>query len=1837
MSLRETNQVDENSVVQLVEMGFSPQQAQTALLHVGASSVEMAMEWLLSNPESGEAKLTDQEWNRYLVDVLSQLPFHLINILKVSNALSQQVSELLLKSTMRLEVAHINIAEKLIENIESLQAQFMAGEPVLEMLSGLLSSLSLLAQKSAEILTALKTLAFSDKAFEVIQHFTREPEKFGEVDWLGPILQIADALIKYEGENSDRWSEILAELVKTDRIFSESNHSAILQLLGSTTTTMKGASLFLPGLPNLLSIGLDKPEVRFRNMISAYSQVIRQLAEDPYLTQVNFEIAIRSCLATPQTLESFMGSFGPQLKRAREEFKKACENATVILKKENSCVVEERHDSEPVTGERWDVLGMLVQALLATYESEQKHENEKILQSEHLVSLISDVIQAYPLLIPSLLTRKFIKQLVQSIIPLRYSLQLTDNKLLFVHPGTDVAVTPQNYQNWIKSAIKLLKAMCFKQVSKSASKIAADMHNTIMLQNNTGVMKARKKIFREIRDMLAMQVKKEWFGDERAMNIVRTAAIMTMQLLREQANAPYTTNNPAELAKMLVSEQFNLIKLLCDAARGVKLGYKKAPSILAVIIAPIELLSRFNISFVLKASKNTGEKEASIEEAPLDPNIEKFEVYSESEGSHEEGYYSHSRSYSQDEHASWEQDEDEIEPFVHEDDEVEEDEESQSFEEEEEPMLEEIVIARRDEQFWADVDEEIEEDERGDPFGIRMQMHRQPPMHHHLDERQLFNAEHAFIPAANEFDDPMLGYGGYRRHLFDFDESNAANVMSLMREMRETDHEEFLQMIMQRRMPPPMRAQAVENLPRANTEMTDAMIQDFTIEMAQSAQDPPPVVAPPIEVEEPPEPSSIAIDEPSSIAIDEPMMDDPSSIAIEEPPMMIPQIPEMQLPPGGLMSNISFPNPAALAEMQVPMDIEMPEGLSPEEEMIRKIAADLGSINPYQAPPEVAPPQFDIPPDIDPTFLEALPEELRAEVLAQHTQAQRPPAPPTEDFLDALPPDIRQEVIEQQREPAAPTQEIDNATFVASLTPELRRDVLLTANEEFLATLPPELVAEARQLQERAVHHRPIIGEARGHQPVRREEETKEISEIVSDPKLSSQLTPVEDNFLELLMRALYLSAPVNPEIYKSLILNLSANTRNRSMLVDGLTTLLQVIEPSGVFPPQQLWGSEGGIVNYRYVYEVVSQRILEMLRYLSRLNPKISQYYLKPDKYRLPCIAQISKERQSLKTLIYLLNMELFRTSGKHLESLVALIGEITGKIQTPTLEIECIGQLCQTLTYNSANETTVSTVIDLVKKLAEIEANRDITRKVLIDEITIVGQELTANLQALKTSPEGVREVQLLRMCKVLSSISDENPEVFQHLTPLWEPFTSALIAITGNVSELASTTNPILSKLLPVIETFFIANSADSSSALFQNFCESNRKVLNLLVKQDPALLDETFNSLVSKHSFLLDFDNKKNYFRMRLKKVRPERNMESIRLRIKRDDVFMESYHQLRGRSTAEMYGRLRVQFTNEEGVDAGGLTREWYQILSREMFNPGYALFVTSANNVTFQPSPFSHINQEHLTFFKFIGRIMGKAICDGYHLDAFFTRAFYKHVLGQEVTYTDMEDLDPEYYKNLKWLLEENIDETDLFENYFVYEAEELGRMVFKELIPGGKDIRVTEANKMEYVQGICDMKLTNNIREQTASFLEGFYELIPKDLISIFNAKELELMVSGLPEVDLEDLQNNTDYVNYTKTSPVIVWLWEILEEMNNDKRAEFIQFVTGTSKVPLDGFKALQGMNGIQKLQIHKSFVGPDKLPTSHTCMNQLDLPEYPSKEVLRNRLMISISEGKEGFGFM
>jgi E3 ubiquitin-protein ligase HUWE1 len=300
-----------------------------------------------------------------------------------------------------------------------------------------------------------------------------------------------------------------------------------------------------------------------------------------------------------------------------------------------------------------------------------------------------------------------------------------------------------------------------------------------------------------------------------------------------------------------------------------------------------------------------------------------------------------------------------------------------------------------------------------------------------------------------------------------------------------------------------------------------------------------------------------------------------------------------------------------------------------------------------------------------------------------------------------------------------------------------------------------------------------------------------------------------------------------------------------------------------------------------------------------------------------------------------------------------------------------------------------------------------------------------------------------------------------------------------------------------------------------------------------------------------------------------------------------------------------------------------------------MFNPNYALFKPSAaDNVTFQPNPNSRINPDHLLYFKFIGRIIGKALFDGQMLDAYFTRSFYKHMLGVPVSYQDMEAIDPEYYKNLRWILENDI--TNVLDHTFSIEKDEFGVVKVEDLKPGGRNIPVTEENKIEYVKLITEMKMTTAIKEQIEAFLSGFHELVPKALISIFNEHELELLISGLPDIDVEDLRANTEYVGYTTESPVIQWFWNVVTNMSREEKANLIQFVTGTSKVPLDGFKVLQGMSGLQKFQIHRIRGKTERLPSAHTCFNQLDLPEYDSIEILEKNIKTATCEGAEGFGF-
>uniref|UniRef100_A0A671YLQ9 HECT-type E3 ubiquitin transferase n=1 Tax=Sparus aurata TaxID=8175 RepID=A0A671YLQ9_SPAAU len=376
---------------------------------------------------------------------------------------------------------------------------------------------------------------------------------------------------------------------------------------------------------------------------------------------------------------------------------------------------------------------------------------------------------------------------------------------------------------------------------------------------------------------------------------------------------------------------------------------------------------------------------------------------------------------------------------------------------------------------------------------------------------------------------------------------------------------------------------------------------------------------------------------------------------------------------------------------------------------------------------------------------------------------------------------------------------------------------------------------------------------------------------------------------------------------------------------------------------------------------------------------------------------------------------------------------------------------------------------------------------------------------------------------------------------------------------------------------------------------------------------------------------DYKQKYDYFRKKLKK--PADIPNRFEMKMRRNAVFEDSYRRILSVKRADLLkARLWVEFEGEKGLDYGGVAREWFFLMSKEMFNPYYGLFEYSAtDNYTLQINPNSGLcNEDHLSYFKFIGRVAGMAVYHGKLLDAFFIRPFYKMMLQKPITLQDMESVDSEYFNSLMWILENDPTDLDL---RFTIDEDLFGQTHQHELTPGGTDIVVTNETKKEYIHLVMQWRFVNRVQKQMTAFKEGFFELIPQDLIKIFDENELELLMCGLGDVDVNDWRENTKYKNgYVSNHIVIQWFWKTVLLMDAEKRIRLLQFVTGTSRVPMNGFAELYGSNGPQLFTIEQ-WGTRDKLPRAHTCFNRLDLPPYESFEELREKLNIAI-ENAQGF---
>ncbi|XP_026509751.1 E3 ubiquitin-protein ligase HACE1 isoform X2 [Terrapene carolina triunguis] len=456
----------------------------------------------------------------------------------------------------------------------------------------------------------------------------------------------------------------------------------------------------------------------------------------------------------------------------------------------------------------------------------------------------------------------------------------------------------------------------------------------------------------------------------------------------------------------------------------------------------------------------------------------------------------------------------------------------------------------------------------------------------------------------------------------------------------------------------------------------------------------------------------------------------------------------------------------------------------------------------------------------------------------------------------------------------------------------------------------------------------------------------------------------------------------------------------------------------------------------------------------------------------------------------------------------------------------------------------------------------------------------------------------------------------------------------------------------RLSAVIQAFYMCCSCQMpqgmTSPRFIEFVCKHDNVLKCFVNRNPKIIFDHFHfllecpELMSRFMHIIKaqpFKDRCEWFYEHLHSGQPDSDMvhrpvnENDILLVHRESIFRSSCEVVSKANCAKLKQGIAVRFHGEEGMGQG-VVREWFDILSNEIVNPDYALFTQSADGTTFQPNSNSSVNPDHLNYFRFAGQILGLALNHRQLVNIYFTRSFYKHILGIPVNYQDVASIDPEYAKNLQWILDNDISDLGL-ELTFSVETDVFGAMEEVPLKPGGASILVTQDNKAEYVQLVTELRMTRAIQPQINAFLQGFHTFIPPSLIQLFDEYELELLLSGMPEIDVSDWIKNTEYTSgYEREDPVIQWFWDVVEELTQEERVLLLQFVTGSSRVPHGGFAHIMGGSGLQNFTIAAVPYTRNLLPTSSTCINMLKLPEYPSKEILKNRLLVALHCGSYGY---
>ncbi|XP_066574472.1 probable E3 ubiquitin-protein ligase HERC4 [Amia ocellicauda] len=339
-----------------------------------------------------------------------------------------------------------------------------------------------------------------------------------------------------------------------------------------------------------------------------------------------------------------------------------------------------------------------------------------------------------------------------------------------------------------------------------------------------------------------------------------------------------------------------------------------------------------------------------------------------------------------------------------------------------------------------------------------------------------------------------------------------------------------------------------------------------------------------------------------------------------------------------------------------------------------------------------------------------------------------------------------------------------------------------------------------------------------------------------------------------------------------------------------------------------------------------------------------------------------------------------------------------------------------------------------------------------------------------------------------------------------------------------------------------------------------------------------------------------------------------------VQVKRDAILRDTLQVLRSKSAVEYKLPLQVSFENEPAIDQGGVKKEFFSVISRQLVEKGQTFFVVDDTSglVWFKPENCS--DMYHL-----VGILCGMALYNHCVADLHFPSVLFKKLLAMEPTLDDFLELHPTLGRTLQDVLDE---EEDNIENLYLDFTVQVG-VQQHELIANGRDIPVTKYNRQEYVDKYVDFFLNKSVKKQFEDFKRGFLFGCPCEMWTVFFPDELKTVLSGTEVFDWTVLEKTTKYGGYDSTDKTVRNFWSVFYGLEEEKKKHFLAFLTGSDRLSVGGLRTVRMTiwnNGYQNPD--------DYFPEVSTCVRALNLPDYSNISILRKQLLHVLTL-HEGFG--